>query len=95
MGEKIGYIRISSVDQNEARQEELMSRLGVDRVFIDKVSGKDTNRPEFKKMMDYIRAGDTLIVESYSRLSRSTVDLINTVEKLNEKGVHFISQKRV
>lgn len=93
MGEKIGYIRISSVDQNEARQEELMSRLGVDRVFIDKVSGKDTNRPEFKKMMDYIRAGDTLIVESYSRLSRSTVDLINTVEKLNEKGVHFVSQK--
>lgn len=93
MGEKIGYIRISSADQNEARQEELMSRLGVDRVFIDKTSGKDTNRPEFKKMMDHIREGDTLIVESYSRLSRSTVDLIKTVEKLNEKGVHFISQK--
>lgn len=90
---KVGYVRVSTVEQNAARQENLMQELGVEKVFIDKLSGKDTNRPEFKKMMDFVREGDTLIVESYSRLSRSVKDLLETVEKLKEKNVNFISKK--
>lgn len=90
---KVGYVRVSTEEQNEARQEILMESLGVEKIFIDKVSGKNTNRPQFKEMMKFIRSGDILVVESYSRLSRSTVDLIKTVEKLHEKGIGFISQK--
>jgi DNA invertase Pin-like site-specific DNA recombinase len=70
-----------------------MEQLGVEKIFIDKASGKNTDRPEFKKMMDFVREGDTLVVESYSRLSRSTKDLLETVEKLKEKGVEFVSKK--
>lgn len=90
---KVGYVRVSTEEQNEARQEVLMKKLGVEKIYIDKLSGKNINRPQFKEMMEFLRNGDILIVESYSRLSRSTVDLIKTVEKLNEKGVDFISQK--
>lgn len=90
---KIGYVRVSTKEQNTVRQDELMKTLGVERVFIDRLSGKDTNRPQLQEMMGFIRAGDTLVVESYSRLSRSTTDLLKIVDDLNEKGVQFISQK--
>ena len=67
---KIGYIRISTTDQNIARQELLMEQLGVDEVYIDRMSGKNTNRPELQRMMEYVRRGDTVIVESISRFAR-------------------------
>lgn len=70
-----------------------MAELGVDRVFIDKCSGKNTDRPEFHKMMELLCEGDTVVVESYSRMSRSTKDLLDTVERLNELGVGFVSKK--
>lgn len=70
-----------------------MAELGVDRVFIDKCSGKNTDRPEFHAMMALLREGDTVVVESYSRMSRSTKDLLETVERLNELGVGFVSKK--
>lgn len=70
-----------------------MKSLNVEKVFIEKLSGKDTNRPEFQKMMDYLREGDELYVESISRLSRSIRDLLKTIDTLNAKGVKFISQK--
>ena len=70
-----------------------MNSLGVDKVFLEKQSGKDTNRVEYKKMMEYLREGDTLYVESISRLSRSVRDLLNTIDILKEKGVKFVSQK--
>jgi len=71
-----------------------MDTLGIEKVFLEKVSGKDTsNRPEFLKMMDYLREGDTLYVESISRLGRSIRDLLRTIDTLNEKGVTFVSQK--
>lgn len=89
----IGYIRISSTDQNTARQEVLMDELGVDRIYVDKASGKNTNRPELEAMLNFVRDGDTLIVESISRLARSTKDLLQIVEKLKEKNVQFISKK--
>lgn len=90
---KIGYIRISTVDQNTARQEVLMKELGVEQVYIDRMSGKNIDRPELKRMMNYVRQGDTVIVESISRFARNTKDLLELVEKLTAKQVEFISKK--
>ena len=70
-----------------------MESLGVDEIYIDRMSGKDTNRPELQKMMNYVRHGDTVIVESISRFARNTRDLLELVERLAEKGVEFISKK--
>jgi DNA invertase Pin-like site-specific DNA recombinase len=70
-----------------------MKELGVDRVFVDKCSGKNTDRPQFHEMMSLLESGDTVVVESYSRMSRSTKDLLETVEKLNALGVGFVSKK--
>lgn len=75
------------------RQEVLMQELGVDEVYIDRLSGKNTDRPELKKMMDYVRKGDTVIVESISRFARNTRDLLVLIEKLTEKGVELVSRK--
>ena len=89
----IGYIRISTTDQNTARQEVLMQELNVEQVFIDRMSGKNTDRPELKKMMSFVREGDTVIVESISRFARNTKDLLELVEQLTEKRVEFVSKK--
>lgn len=90
---KIGYIRISTADQNTARQEVLMKELSVDQVYIDRISGKNTDRPELKRMMTFVREGDTVIVESISRFARNTRDLLELVEHLSKKGVEFVSKK--
>ena len=90
---KIGYIRVSTQEQNTMRQEVLMQELGVDEVYIDRLSGKNTDRPELKKMMDYVRKGDTVIVESISRFARNTRNLLELIEKLSKKGVEFVSRK--
>ena len=90
---KVGYVRVSTAEQNTARQEELMKRLGVDKVYIDRISGKNTDRPELQKMMNFVRTGDMVIVESISRFARNTKDLLELVEELNQKDVQFISQK--
>lgn len=90
---KIGYIRVSSNDQNTARQDVLMAELGVEKVFIDRISGKNTDRPELKEMMGFVRNGDTVIVESISRFARNTKDLLELVEQLTAKGVEFVSKK--
>lgn len=86
-------MRVSSLAQNTARQEVLMQELGVDRVFIDRQSGKDTIRPELKRMMDFVREGDVVIVESISRFARNTRDLLELVEQLTAKNVEFVSKK--
>ena len=90
---KIGYIRVSTEEQNEARQEVLMKELKVDQVFIDKTSGKNTERPQLKEMMSFVRKGDTVVVESISRFARNTKDLLSLVEQLSKKQVQFISKK--
>ena len=90
---KIGYIRVSTQEQNTIRQEALMEALGVDEVYINRMSGKNTNRPELQKMMEYVRRGDTVIVESISRFARNTRDLLELVELLTAKGVEFVSRK--
>ena len=90
---KIGYIRISTTDQNTARQEVLMKDLGVEQVFIDRMSGKNIDRPELKRMMNFVREGDVVIVESISRFARNTKDLLELVEQLTVKQVEFVSKK--
>lgn len=90
---KIGYIRVSTQEQNTIRQEVLMESLGVDEVYIDRMSGKNANRPELQRMMEYVRRGDTVIVESISRFARNTRDLLELVERLTSKGVEFVSKK--
>jgi DNA invertase Pin-like site-specific DNA recombinase len=87
----IKYIRVSTQEQNTARQEQDLE--GFDKVFIEKASGKNTNRPQLQAMLEYVRDGDTVKVESYSRIARNTHDLLAIVETLEKKGVHFISQK--
>lgn len=88
---RIKYIRVSTRQQNTARQEQDLERF--DKVYIEKISGKNTDRPELKKMLDYVREGDVLEVESYSRIARNTADLLNIVDTLQKKGVDFVSQK--
>lgn len=91
---KIGYIRVSTEEQNTIRQEIIMQELGVEKLYVEKVSGKSTdNRPQLKEMMSFIREGDVVVVESISRFARSTSDLLKLVEQLREKKVDFVSQK--
>lgn len=87
------YARCSTIDQNEARQIETAKVNNADKVFLDKRSGKDTNREQLKEMLNFAREGDTVMVESLSRLGRNTVDIINIVNQLNDKGVKFVSLK--
>ena len=91
----IAYIRVSTKEQNTGRQHEDFNARGIvlDKVFEEKVSGKNTDRPQLQSMLAYLREGDTLYVESFSRLARSTRDLLNIVNTLTEKGVSFISLK--
>lgn len=90
---RCGYCRVSTTSQNEARQKEIMVNLGVDKIFIDKCSGKNTDRPALKEMLAFIREGDTVVVESISRLARNTRDLLSLVDTFTKLGVEFISQK--
>ena len=91
---KIAYIRVSTEDQNTARQREAFKSLNIDKYFEEKVSGRNIkDRPELLKMMDYVREGDTVIVESISRFGRSLPDLISLITQLNDKQVQFKSLK--
>lgn len=87
------YIRCSTAEQNEARQITLANNSGVEKIFIEKKSGKDRNRPELEKMLNYIREGDTVIVESISRIARNTKDLLSIIDEINKKNANFISLK--
>ena len=91
----VGYVRCSTVEQNEERQLRMMAERGIDpaHIFTDKASGKNTDRPAFHKMMNYVREGDTVVVESISRIARNTRDLLGIVEQLTAKGVEFVSIK--
>lgn len=90
---KVSYIRCSTIEQNEARQVKMMQEQGAEKLFIDKASGKNTDRAAFKEMMSFVRTGDIVIVESISRIARNTRDLLSIVSELTEKGVEFVSLK--
>lgn len=90
---KFGYIRVSTRDQNTARQEQMMKDEGCDRVFIDKCTGRHAKRPKLLEMMSQLREGDELLVTRLSRFGRSMKDLINLVGQLRDKKVSFRSLK--
>ena len=83
-GQQVGYIRVSSIDQNTIRQ---LDGLSLDKTFIEKMSGKDTQRPVLQECLAYIRSGDTLHVHSIDRLARNAKDLLNLVEQMIAKGI--------
>lgn len=89
----IAYVRVSTVEQNEERQLEALKKYNIEKWFKEKVSGKDTNRKQLQAMLDFAREGDTIYVLDFSRLARSTVDLLSIVEKLNAKNIHLVSLK--
>jgi len=90
---KLAYIRVSTVDQNEARQVEALEKFGIDKWYTEKVSAKDTNRPQLQELLDFAREGDTIYVHDFSRLARSTADLLSLVERMQSKGITLISCK--
>ncbi len=89
----IAYVRVSTVEQNEGRQIEALKEKNIDKWYTEKVSAKDTNRPQLKEMLEFAREGDTIFIHDFSRLARSTKDLLDIVEMLNAKGVHLVSNK--
>ena len=90
---KIGYVRVSALDQNEERQLVTMKKHEVEKIFIEKMSAKNKDRPKLQEMLDYVRDGDTIIIHDLSRLARNTKDLLEIVEYLNQKEVNLISNK--
>ena len=89
----IAYVRVSTIEQNESRQLESLKKYNIDKWFIEKVSGKNTNRPELKKMLDYVREGDIIYIHDLSRLARNTADLLKLVEELEKKNIKLVSNK--
>ena len=90
---KVAYVRVSTVEQNEARQVEALEKHDIEKWYIEKVSGKDTNRPKLKEMLEFVREGDTIYIHDFSRLARSTKDLLEIVEQLGAKKVNLVSNK--
>ena len=90
---RVFYVRCSTIEQNEARQLKMAEEQNAEKVFVDKASGKNTDRAAFKEMMAFVRAGDTVVVESISRIARNTRDLLSIVSELTDKGVEFVSLK--
>ena len=90
---KIAYVRVSTVEQNEARQIEALKKYDIEKWFTEKVSGKDTNRPQLQQMLEFAREGDTIYVHDFTRLARSTKDLLDIVEFFKSKGIHLVSNK--
>lgn len=92
-GQKIAYIRVSTQEQKEERQFEAMKKLEIDKYFEEKISAKNTKRPQLAAMLDFVREGDEIYIKDFSRIARSTKDLLDIVDKLNSKGVKLISIK--
>lgn len=92
-GFNFAYIRVSTEEQNYESQMEAMKDLEFAKVFTEKRSAKDTNRPELQNMLDYVREGDTVYIKDFSRLARSTKDLLNIIDILENKKVKLISIK--
>ena len=88
---RLAYVRVSTEEQDTQRQIELLTPYGIDKWYIDKLSGKNANRPQLQALLEYMRDGDVVYVVSYSRFSRSTADLLSLVETLHRKGVGFVS----
>jgi DNA invertase Pin-like site-specific DNA recombinase len=86
IGQRIGYVRVSTFDQNPERQ---LENIAVERTFIDKASGKDVKRPQLEELMKFVREGDTIVVHSMDRLARNLDDLRNIVQTLTKRGIRI------
>ena len=89
----IGYARVSTQEQNLDRQLDNLKARGCERIYQEKITGTKADRPELERMMETLRPGDTLVIDSFSRLSRSTKDLLEMVERLNGMKVQLVSLK--
>lgn len=89
----IAYIRVSTSDQNPGRQVEALRPYAIEKTFSERITGKDMSRPELKAMLDFAREGDTIYIESISRLARNTLDFLKLVEQFKEKKVNLVSLK--
>lgn len=92
-GKHIAYVRVSTTEQNEGRQREALGKYDIDKWFCEKISGKDIHRPQLQEMLEYIREDDTVFVLEFSRLGRSTADLLSIVQQIEGKGAKFVSVK--
>ncbi len=90
---RIAYVRVSTIEQNEARQVEALEKYGIEKWYTEKLSAKDTNRPKLQEMLEFAREGDTIYIHDFSRLARSTRDLLDIMEQLQVKGINLISNK--
>ncbi len=90
---KVAYERVSTTGQSTLRQDVMMQEHQIEKIFTEKISGKDRNRPELQKMLDFVREGDTVVIESISRLARSTRDFLNILDELEKKHVALVSLK--
>lgn len=90
---RIAYVRVSTEEQNEARQIAALEQYNIEKWFTEKISGKNANRPKLQEMLDFVREGDVIYIHDLSRLARSTKDLLEILEKLQKKGVHLVSNK--
>lgn len=90
---KIAYVRVSTVEQNEARQIEALKKYDIEKWYTEKVSAKNTDRPKLKEMIEFAREGDTIYIHDFSRLARSTKDLLELVESFEEQGITLVSNK--
>lgn len=90
---RVAYIRVSTVEQNTARQREALEKFDIEKWYEEKVSGKDTNREKLQEMLEFVREGDTIYIHDFSRLARSTKDLLEIIEQLQEKKVNLVSNK--
>lgn len=89
----IGYVRVSTVEQNEQRQIEGLKNCNIEKWYTEKVSAKDTKRPKLQEMLEFAREGDTIYIHDFSRIARSTKDLLDIIDLLNSKGIHLVSNK--
>ena len=92
-GQAVGYIRVSTVEQNTESQKSMLDKVGMDKLFEEKISGKNIDRPQLQALLDYVREGDTVYVKDLSRLARNTKDLLDIIEYLDKKGVGLFSIK--
>lgn len=92
-GQAISYIRVSTTEQNTDSQKAILGNIKIDKTFEESISGKNTDRPKLKEMLEYVREGDTVYIRDLSRLARNTKDLLDIVEYLNNKGVALKSIK--
>lgn len=90
---RLAYIRVSTIEQSDRRQIEAMDKYNIEKWFIEKVSAKGTNRPKLQELLNFAREGDVIHIHDFSRLARSTKDLLDIVETLNSKGIILISNK--